>query len=67
MKLFAKFTVTTMRVHLIKKQSIVDFVAENSQSKSAFQNWLSIIRHADWEKPADILDTFVFSDILGKG
>lgn len=56
-----------MRIHLIKKQSIEDYVLKNARSRSSFETWLSIIRHADWEEPNDIISTFNSADILGKG
>ena len=56
-----------MRIHLIKKQSIEDYVHENARSLSSFEVWLSIIRHADWDAPNDIVSTFNSADILGKG
>lgn len=56
-----------MRIHLIKKQSIEDFVTQNQNSRNAFRFWLSIIKRADWDKPEDIVVTFNTADILGKG
>ncbi|MCB0497460.1 MAG: type II toxin-antitoxin system HigB family toxin [Cyclobacteriaceae bacterium] len=56
-----------MRVHLIKKQSIEDFVLKNARSKTSFAIWLLIIRKANWSKPDDIVSTFSNADILGKG
>lgn len=56
-----------MRVHLIKKQSIEAFVLTNARSRSSFAVWLSIVRHADWNEPNDIISTFNSADILGKG
>lgn len=56
-----------MRVHLIKKQSIEDFVKQNQNSRNAFRFWLSIIQRTDWNKPEDIIATFNTADILGKG
>jgi len=53
-----------MKVHLIKKQTIEEYVRGNSQSKSAFQIWLSILKRADWN---EILKTFNSADILGNG
>jgi len=55
-----------MKVHLIKKQTIEDFVSGNARSKSPFQEWLSKLKFADWEKPADIKQTFSTADLLGK-
>jgi mRNA interferase HigB len=56
-----------MRVHLIKKQSIEDYVSENAQSRVAFVNWLSIIKRVEWDKPHDMITTFNSADILGNG
>lgn len=56
-----------MKIHLIKKQSIEDFVKENARSKASFEIWLSIIKRADWNEPKDIISTFNRADILGKG
>lgn len=56
-----------MRVHLIKRQSIENFISENIQSNSAFSLWLLIINRADWNKPQDIIYTFNSADILGDG
>lgn len=56
-----------MRVHLIKKQSIVDFVTANARSRSSFEEWLGKLQWADWEKPSDIKETFGTADLLGKG
>lgn len=38
-----------MRVRLIKKKTIEDFVLQNASSRSSFKLWLSIIKVADWE------------------
>lgn len=56
-----------MKVHLIKKQSIEDYVSKNARSRSSFEIWFSIIRRADWVAPEDIISTFNSADILGKG
>ncbi len=56
-----------MKTHLIKKQTIEKYVKENSQSKSAFSSWLSILKWVHWNEPNDIISTFNSVDILGKG
>jgi mRNA interferase HigB len=56
-----------MKVHLIKKQSIEDYVLVNARSKTSFETWLSIIKRAEWNDPKDIISTFNSADILGKG
>jgi mRNA interferase HigB len=55
-----------MKVHLIKKQSIEDYVLQNARSRASFEIWLSIIKQADWEEPNEIISTFNNADILGK-
>lgn len=56
-----------MKVHLIKKQSIEDFVLKNARSRSSFEIWLSIIKRVDWNEPNEITTTFNSADILGNG
>ncbi len=55
-----------MKVHLIKKQTIDDYVKRNARSKTSFRIWLAIVNRADWKEPNDILSTFNSADILGK-
>lgn len=54
-----------MRVHLIKKQSIQDFAVHHAVGKSSFENWIAVVKYADWEVPADIRQTFRSADLLG--
>ena len=56
-----------MKVHLIKKQSIEDYILQNARSRATFEIWLSILKWADWKEPNEILSTFNSADILGKG
>lgn len=56
-----------MKVHLIKKQSIEDYVLKNARSRTSFEIWLSILKRADWKEPNEIISTFNSADILGKG
>ena len=56
-----------MKVHLIKRQSIVIFVSRDVKSIAPFERWLSIIKHVDWREPNDIISTFNSADILGHG
>lgn len=55
-----------MKVHLIKQATIEAFTKENSLNKGPFNSWVQIIKHADWNKPQDIVTTFNSADILGK-
>ncbi len=56
-----------MKVHLIKKQVIENYVLRNASSRASFMIWLSIIKRVDWKKPNEIISTFNSADILGKG
>lgn len=56
-----------MKVRLIKKRSIEDYVLKNARSKVSFEIWLSIIKRVEWNEPNDIFSTFNSADILGKG
>ncbi|RAV27907.1 type II toxin-antitoxin system HigB family toxin [Sinomicrobium soli] len=56
-----------MKVHLIKKQTIEDYIVKNARSGVSFAHWLNIIRWADWKEPRDIIKTFNSADILGRG
>jgi len=56
-----------MKVHLIKKQTIEDYIKKNARSKASFEIWFSILKRADWNEPNDIISTFNSADILGKG
>ncbi len=56
-----------MRVHLIKRQTIEDFVKEHAGSRVPFGEWLSKLKFADWETTADLGETFGSADLLGKG
>ncbi|MGZ8543657.1 MAG: type II toxin-antitoxin system HigB family toxin [Flavisolibacter sp.] len=56
-----------MKVHLIKRQTIEDFVKANVQSRSSFGDWLEKINHVDWRLPADMQATFGSADLLGNG
>lgn len=55
-----------MKVHLIKRQSIEEYVLKNALSRASFKIWLSIIKQADWKEPSEIISTFNSADILGK-
>ena len=56
-----------MRVHLIKKQTIENYVLANTGSRKPLTGWLSVIRFADWEEPGDIKQAFRSADLLGNG
>lgn len=45
-----------MKVHLIKKQSIEDYVRKNARSRTSFEIWLSIIKRMETLKYTVIKD-----------
>ncbi len=56
-----------MKVHLIKAQTIRDYVGKHKPSESSFENWMIIIKVSDWTKANDINATFATADLLGNG
>jgi mRNA interferase HigB len=56
-----------MKVHLIKKQAVEDYIIYHSPGRISFKNWLIKVKYADWDKPDDIRKTFCSSDLLGSG
>ena len=55
-----------MKIHLIKEQTIRNYVLGNARSKVSFEDWISKIKLADWGIPKDIKKTFNSADLLGK-
>ncbi len=55
-----------MRVNLIKKLTILNYVQKHGY-KSSFEEWISKLKYADWDSPQDIIHTFNLADLLGKG
>jgi mRNA interferase HigB len=56
-----------MRVHLIKKGTVERFMNMHAGSRSSFSLWLTVLKHADWENPEDIIGSFGSADLLGNG
>ena len=56
-----------MKVHLIKKQSIEDYILNNARSRASFESWLSTERRTDWNELNEIISTFNSADIPGNG
>jgi len=55
-----------MKIHLIKKQTIEDYIIKNARSKPSFEIWYSILKRSDWREPNEIISTFNSADILGE-
>lgn len=56
-----------MKVHLIKRQTIEDYILGHSAGSSSIRKWLTTVKLADWTAPVDIRQTFGAADILGNG
>lgn len=56
-----------MRVRLIKRKTIEDYVRKNARSRSSFRIWLTNLKFADWSEPDDMLATYGSADLLGVG
>ena len=54
-----------MKVHLLKKQTIEGYAANNARSRSSLKLWLLATKAADWNNPEDILKAFSSADLLG--
>ena len=56
-----------MKVHLIKQQTVRNYIDHHAAGKRSFEFWLTTIKYADWERPEDIQSTFSTIDFLGHG
>ena len=54
-----------MKVHLIKKQTLLDFAVQYPGSQAPLNDWMEKVKFADWKQPGDIKYTFITSDLLG--
>jgi mRNA interferase HigB len=43
-----------MQVHLVKKQTIENYVISHVSGKSSFEKGMTVIKYADWKIPEDI-------------
>lgn len=56
-----------MKVHLVRKETIEDYVTDNASGRVGFTLFLGLLKYAEWEAPEDILATFPTADLLGNG
>ena len=56
-----------MKVHLIKKLTIVEYWTRRPGSRNSFEDWLGKLKFADWNKPGDMKSTFKAADLIGRG
>ena len=56
-----------MKIRLVKRTTIEDFVQSNARSRSSFKIWFTNLKFANWDEPNDILATYGSADLLGNG
>ncbi len=56
-----------MKVHLIRRETILEFMLHHAGSRASLGDWLEKIQYADWNEPGHIGKTFGGADLLGKG
>lgn len=56
-----------MRIHLIKKASILAYTKANAASRKPFNEFLQLIKQADWESIEDVKKTFGTASIICEG
>ncbi len=56
-----------MKVHLLKVQTIEDYVVVHARSRVSFDHWLTALKGADWSEPKDIIVSYGNADNLGNG
>ena len=47
-----------MKLHLIRKQTIINYTVDNENSRLYFNSWIKVSEPTDWNTPEDILKTF---------
>jgi len=55
-----------MKVKLYREDTVEDYAEAHANGKSMFMNWLTAIRRADWNEPADITRRLK-GNLLGNG
>lgn len=48
--------------NIIALKHLVDFYKKHPNSKSSLETWIAVTKHADWQKPSDVLQDFPDAD-----
>lgn len=56
-----------MKAHLIRRETIEEYMRENAGSRASFRLWLLTMKGVDWNTPEDMLKTLGATDLLGRG
>jgi len=54
-----------MKVRVIKMQTIIDYIEDNTQSRGGFDIWMRKIKHADWSNLNDLKSSISSADQIG--
>jgi len=54
-----------MKIRLVKRQTVLDFLQIHSRSKSSFNIWLRMLKGADLKSTDDILNILGSADFTG--
>jgi hypothetical protein len=49
-----------MKVKIVKKQTIYDYVQQHASSRSGFHNRVMLVDAADWNSPNDLIQNIPF-------
>jgi mRNA interferase HigB len=48
--------------NIISLENLIQFYQEHPNAKSSLEIWMSITKHANWQKPSDVLEQFPDAD-----
>ena len=48
--------------NIIALKNLTEFVKRHPDSKSSIETWMSIVKHADWKIPSDVVRDFPDAD-----
>ena len=55
-----------MKVHLINKRLITEYLERNKDARKGLSAWLTIMNNTDWNSVTDINETFGFTSRQGR-
>jgi len=48
--------------NIIAVRNIIEFYQKHPDAKASLETWLAITKHADWEKPSDVVQSIPDAD-----
>ena len=61
-----RYSLIRIAVRIISEKALREFWQQHGESKNALQEWIKVVRSADWESFSDVRKTFNHADIYGK-